>query len=263
MWYNTLVHLKPAYIILLVNIYIDLCVFMAYKFSVNIMNIIMLAYQITLASKYLIIQYITPENAAVIAGIISRVTKNYALNLLGIAIFINSMVPYSMYEVIKPVAKATIIPEEQRADAHVAIDEVKKSNWEIGTVTLEERYRALAGKHYYSNVTPYLPIIDKVLVEKGLDGNTYFIQVMFFIGQRESHWNTGSISSYTVGTEHPTGIFQFLPSTFRSVSGGNIFNAEDQIRAYVTMCQRGRIREFSTLALPELNPAARAYMKSW
>lgn len=227
------------------------------------MNTMQVSYQMMSFGKYLIIEYVTRQNATIVAGMAARIMKAYSLNIMSLAIYFYSMTPYSLYQVMKPVAKAQITPSESVTKLVVKSDEIVTSNWDVGTVTLEERYRALAGKHYYSNVTPYLPVIDKVLAEEGLDGNAYFIQVMFFIGQRESHWNTGSISGFTVGSEHPTGIFQFLPSTFRSVSKGNIFNGEDQISAYITMCKRGRIREFSTLALPELNPYARAYMKSW
>ncbi len=130
----------------------------------------------------------------------------------------------------------------------------------VKVAVLQEKYRKLAGSYYYSNVEPYLEIIDKVLAEKGLDDDVLFIQAMFFIGQHESHWNTGSISGFSVGREHPTGIFQFLPSTFRSVSSGDIYDAEDQIRAYVTMVERGRIREFGTLYLPGLSPIVEQYV---
>lgn len=130
----------------------------------------------------------------------------------------------------------------------------------VKTVSLQDKYRRLAGSYYYSNVEPYLPIIDKVLSERGLDNDELFIQAMFFIGQYESHWNTQSISGSTYGGEHPTGIFQFLPSTFRSVSSGDIFDAEGQIRAYVTMVERGRVREYGTLYLPGLSPIVRGYV---
>lgn len=129
--------------------------------------------------------------------------------------------------------------------------------------SLEDKYRALGGSHYYSNVEPYLTLIDKVLKERGLDNDALFIQAMFFIGQHESHWNTMSISGSSYGGEHPTGIFQFLPSTFRSVSRGNIFDAEDQIRAYVAMIEAGRAREYGTLYIPTINPEAKAYVLNY
>lgn len=139
------------------------------------------------------------------------------------------------------------------------IELVKK----VKTVSLQDKYRRLAGSYYYSNVEPYLPIIDKVLSERGLDNDELFIQAMFFIGQYESHWNTNSICGSTYGGEHPTGMFQFLPSTFRSVSNGDIFDAEDQIRAYVTMVERGRVREYGTLYLPGLSPIVRGYVMNF
>ena len=134
---------------------------------------------------------------------------------------------------------------------------------EIEKEALKDKYEVLAGVYYYANVEAYLQIIDEVLSEKGLDNNALFIQAMFFIGQHESHWNTGSKSSMNVGREYPTGIFQFLPSTFRSVSGGDIYNAEDQIRAFVTMVERSRVDEFSTLFIGGLNPLVRKYVLSF
>lgn len=124
---------------------------------------------------------------------------------------------------------------------------------------LEDKYKKLAGEYFFGNVKPYLPIIDDILSEKGLDNDALFIQAMFYIGQHESHWNTGAVSGATYGGEHATGLFQFLPSTFRSVSKGNIYNAEDQIRAYVTMAERGRLHEFGTLYIKTLNPSVKAY----
>lgn len=128
---------------------------------------------------------------------------------------------------------------------------------------LEEKYQKLAGRYYYAGVEAYLPIIDEVLTEKGLDDDTFLVQAMFFIGQHESHWNTQSVSSFSVGREHPTGIFQFLPSTFRSVSSGDIFNARDQIEAFITMTERGRIDEYATLFLPGLDAYVRRYVLSY
>ncbi len=128
---------------------------------------------------------------------------------------------------------------------------------------LMEKYQKLAGRYYYAGVEDYLPIIDKVLKEKGLDEDAFLVQAMFFIGQHESHWNTQSVSSFSVGREHPTGIFQFLPSTFRSVSDGDIFNAEDQIRAFITMTERGRIDEYATLFLPGLDAYVRKYVLTY
>ncbi|MBN2015819.1 transglycosylase SLT domain-containing protein [Candidatus Dojkabacteria bacterium] len=136
-------------------------------------------------------------------------------------------------------------------------------NGKIGRILLGDKYKKLAGSYYYPNVEKYLPIVDKVLSEKGLDQNSLFIQAMFFIGQRESHWQTGSVSGATYGGENAVGIFQFLPSTFRSVSRGNIYSAEDQVRAFVTMVERGRVREFGTLYLPGINSRAKQYVLNY
>lgn len=149
------------------------------------------------------------------------------------------------------------------ADASIVIGEKdvisNGSERAIGKHDLIERYKVLAGPYYYSNVEPYLEIVDKVLTEKGLEEDSLFIQAMFFVGQHESHWQTTSVSGATYGGEHAVGMFQFLPSTFRSVSSGDIYNAEDQIRAYVTMAERGRLREFGTLYIGSLSPAVRSY----
>lgn len=131
--------------------------------------------------------------------------------------------------------------------------------------TLEEKYQQLGGNQYSDYIKPYLEIIDNVLVEKGLDENSYFVQLMFYIGMQESHWGQYRVSSLWVGREHPTGIFQFLPSTFRSVSKGDIFNAEHQIRAFITMVQNGRIDEFQTLWRCRMNclsPEVKSYAVS-
>ena len=44
---------------------------------------------------------------------------------------------------------------------------------------------------------------------------------------------------------HASGLFQFLPSTFASVSNGDIWSVEDQTNAYVTMVEQGRIIEWA------------------
>lgn len=113
--------------------------------------------------------------------------------------------------------------------------------------SLEEKYSVLAGEHFYPNVYPYLADIDAVLIEKGLDTDTELVKIMFYVGQRESGWGQYRVSSFNIGGENPTGIFQFLPSTFRSVSSGNIFNVQDQVRAFVTMMERGRVDEYHVM----------------
>ena len=124
----------------------------------------------------------------------------------------------------------------------------------IGKYTLEEKYRAAAGKFYYPEITANLESIDAVLTQRGYETDENLIKLMFFIGHRESHWNTGSKSGVKYGGEYAVGVFQFLPSTFKSVSGGNIHSMNDQINAFITMFERGRLDEFGTLYLPEIAP---------
>jgi hypothetical protein len=117
----------------------------------------------------------------------------------------------------------------------------------ISKLPLEVRYRLLAGEYYSENTTQFLPIIDKVLTEKGLQDDELFIKGMFYVGEHESHWNVDRVSSQNIGGGHPTGIFQFLPGTFMSVSDGDIYNVEDQVRAFITMWERGRCDEFEVV----------------
>ncbi len=117
----------------------------------------------------------------------------------------------------------------------------------IDKISLEDKYRLLGGVYYAENMKPYLPAIDKVLSENELDYNEKFIKGMFYVGQQESHWAWYRVSRFKIKNGHPTGIFQFLPGTFRSVSDGYIFDAEDQIRAFVTMWKRSRTDEFAVM----------------
>ncbi|MFC1780152.1 hypothetical protein ACFLY9_00445 [Patescibacteria group bacterium] len=134
----------------------------------------------------------------------------------------------------------------------------------ISELSLEERYRNIAGEYYSANIDQYLPAIDKVLQEKDLDNDKKFIKGMFYIGQQESHWSPLRISSFNIKGSFPTGIFQFLPGTFMSVSDGDIFNPEDQIEAFITMWERGRCDEFAVVYTcnypPCLNEEGKSYM---
>lgn len=227
------------------------------------MNYVQTIKQLVLFFRYLIVvRFATADTALLLAGSFSRTMKVYALYVLKLSLIANSLSPFILFGAVTPLQASAVAPvgdifraSDQQSE-EVQIDYGRS----IKKYTLEEKYRVLAGGYFYQNVVPYLPLIDTVLTEKGLEDNAYFIQVMFFIGQHESHWNTHSVSSFNVGGEHPTGIFQFLPSTFRSVSNGNIFDAEDQIRAFITMVERGRVDEFATLFIPGINPYARAYM---
>jgi hypothetical protein len=131
----------------------------------------------------------------------------------------------------------------------------------IEYIPLKQKYQFLAQEHYADNIEPFLPLIDKVLVEKGLDNDGLFVQGMFYVGQHESHWRPYAVSSFVIAGENPTGIFQFLPSTFRSVSSGDIFNPEDQIRAFVTMVERDRIDEYHVMFVCSYPPCLSAEQK--
>lgn len=145
---------------------------------------------------------------------------------------------------------------EYRSDAmreNIAHD-VTQPKRKVKKVSLVQRYKRLAGVHYADNIQPHLKAIDKVLKIRGYEDNEKFIQVMFYVGQHESHWNTGSVSGAAYGGEHATGIFQFLPSTFRSVSSGNIYSAEDQVDAFVTMYERDRLDEYGVMYICGFGP---------
>jgi len=133
----------------------------------------------------------------------------------------------------------------------------------IDKITLEDKYRALGGIYYADNMKPYLPAIDCVLSEKGLDWDEKFIKGMFYVGQQESHWGWNRISRFNIKGGHPTGIFQFLPGTFRSVSDGDIFNPKDQVRAFITMWERGRTDEFAVMFKCNYPPCLDIDIKSY
>lgn len=158
---------------------------------------------------------------------------------------------------------------------------------EYSLVTLEDKYSRLGGKYYASNMRPYLNVIDSVLREEGLDQNALFVKAMFYIGQQESHWRKDAVSGTPIAhckrngsflslygavsrcangdvqvhKEYATGIFQFLPSTFKKVSNGNIFDPEDQIRAFIVMVETGRIDEFATLFICNYPPCLDSQIK--
>lgn len=132
--------------------------------------------------------------------------------------------------------------------------EVDAPKRKVKKMTLKQRYQNLAGVQYGDNIKQYLPQINKVLKKRGYEDNELFIQVMFYVGQHESHWNVYSVSGATYGGEHATGIFQFLPSTFRSVSSGNIFSVEDQVDAFVTMFEHDRLDEYGVMYICGFGP---------
>ena len=113
--------------------------------------------------------------------------------------------------------------------------------------SLEGKYILLGGKYYSENIQPFLLDIEKVLKSRKVSYDSNLIKGMFYIGQQESHWTPSRISSAEIAGGHPTGIFQFLPGTFSSVSDGDIFNPYDQIDAFIVMVERGRILEFGPM----------------
>lgn len=139
-------------------------------------------------------------------------------------------------------------------------------------IPLEKKYQEMGGAYYNPKVNGDLAIVEKVLSEHGLDEDAKFVQIMFYVGLHESWWNSSSVAGTPIvhcspagggraygsvlscrsgdtwlKKEYPTGIFQFLPSTFRTVSSGDIYNTEEQIRAFVIMVERGRADEFETI----------------
>lgn len=125
----------------------------------------------------------------------------------------------------------------------------------IKRYTIEEKYKDVAGVHLNEYNQPFLKLIDEKLIEHDLEKDDSLITGMLYIGTHESHWGVNTVSSYNVYGEHPTGIFQFLPSTFKSVyPDGDIFNPEHQIEAFLRMYKNGRIDEFQTLYVRNFEP---------
>lgn len=69
---------------------------------------------------------------------------------------------------------------------------------------------------FAGSVEYWRPMVVAAATAWGLDPNT-----MLRIMNCESHGNASSISTFIVNGEHPTGLFQFLPSTWRSAGGTN------------------------------------------
>jgi len=80
---------------------------------------------------------------------------------------------------------------------------------------------------FAGSVEYWRPLVEAAAAQWGLDPN-----MMLRIMACESHGNALSVSSFTIGGEHPTGLFQFLPSTWRSAGGtnDNIFDGAIQIQ---------------------------------
>jgi uncharacterized protein YabE (DUF348 family) len=80
---------------------------------------------------------------------------------------------------------------------------------------------------FAGSVEYWRPMVEAAAAANGLDPN-----MMLRIMNCESHGNASSVSGFVINGEHPTGLFQFLPSTWRS-SGGtddNIFDGSVQIQ---------------------------------
>jgi resuscitation-promoting factor RpfB len=80
---------------------------------------------------------------------------------------------------------------------------------------------------FAGSVEYWRPQVEAAAAAWGLDPN-----MMLRIMTCESHGNASSVSSFTIGGEHPTGLFQYLPSTWRSSGGtdANIFDGSVQIQ---------------------------------
>lgn len=79
---------------------------------------------------------------------------------------------------------------------------------------------------FAGNVEYWRPKVEAAAAKYGLDPN-----MMLRIMNCESHGNASSVSSFVVNGQHPTGLFQFLPSTWISAGGtqDNILDGSVQI----------------------------------
>ena len=80
---------------------------------------------------------------------------------------------------------------------------------------------------FAGSVEYWRPMVIESAATYGLDPN-----VMLRIMACESGGNATSVSHFIVNGEHPTGLFQFLPSTWRSAGGtdSNIFDGPTQVK---------------------------------
>jgi len=80
---------------------------------------------------------------------------------------------------------------------------------------------------FAGSVEYWRPLVEAAAAQWALDPNT-LLRIM----NCESHGNATSVSHFVVNGEHPTGLFQFLPSTWRSAGGtnDNIFDGTVQIQ---------------------------------
>ncbi len=80
---------------------------------------------------------------------------------------------------------------------------------------------------FAGSVEYWRPMVEAAAAQWGLDPN-----MMLRIMSCESHGNALSVSTFIINGEHPTGLFQYLPSTWRSAGGtnDNIFDGPTQIQ---------------------------------
>lgn len=80
---------------------------------------------------------------------------------------------------------------------------------------------------FAGSVEYWRPQVEAAAAAWGLDPN-----MMLRIMNCESHGNATTVSKFIVNGEHPTGLFQYLPSTWRSAGGtnDNIFDGSLQIQ---------------------------------
>jgi resuscitation-promoting factor RpfB len=80
---------------------------------------------------------------------------------------------------------------------------------------------------FSGSVEYWRPLVEAAAAQWGMDPNT-----MLRIMTCESRGNASSISQFIINGEHPTGLFQYLPSTWRAAGGtdDNILDGAVQIQ---------------------------------
>ncbi|MEO7617602.1 MAG: G5 domain-containing protein, partial [Candidatus Saccharibacteria bacterium] len=98
----------------------------------------------------------------------------------------------------------------------------------ISKVDPTDKIIVVGTKVFFSGSVEYWrPMVIEAAAANNIDPN-----MMLRIMSCESHGNANSVNTATVNGEHATGLFQFLPSTWRSSGGNdsNIFDGPTQIR---------------------------------
>ena len=91
-----------------------------------------------------------------------------------------------------------------------------------------DKIQVVGTKVFFSGSVEYWrPMVIEAAATNNIDPN-----MMLRIMSCESHGNANSVNTATVNGEHATGLFQFLPSTWRSAGGtdSNIFDGPTQIK---------------------------------